>query len=125
MKTETELKKTRCPFFQVRDDGDGLLIDPSVQYSDCIGLACSQCVDCGPVRVIGPAHDITEHKSPDDDPNKPEGEGWKVEERLGHRDRWVRETGDRQVYCGRNTGEALRQEVASAIEHLIGAINNR
>ena len=142
MRTETELKQTWCPMARVatyhRDSWNAEtehIHDPKSPAVNretgtidrtraenripggcfCIGLACSQCVDCGPVVEIGDRipDDIL---TPDHDPNKPKGKGWKNKQALlGAKrfQRWERETGERHVYCGQNTGEALRQEVAS------------
>ncbi len=116
MKTETELKQTWCPY---ADSRTRWMVETKLRgnfpaETACIGLACSQCVDCGAEVETAYSDD------------QPEGDGWQQREKgFPVSDRiWVRETGERNVYCGRNTGEALRQEVAGAIRHLMDAIHN-
>ena len=129
MKTETELKKTWCPMARglaVVKIGDVPITAAGVNMTEqtgagelmtlCIGLACSQCVDCGPmveVNVVPMAETMASQQD-----SRPEGDGWKLSGTYGVGKppttvRWTRETGERHVYCGQNTGEALRQEVAS------------
>lgn len=130
MKTETELRKTWCPFARssiIYVNGS----HAANRYAEgsnhpnakCIGFACSQCVDCGEVREFGPLFNHRKYKTPGDDPNKPEGEGWKVMESVTHADRWVLETGERNAYCGRNVGEALRHELAGLADAIYNAAN--
>ena len=104
MKTETELKKTWCPYRR------------GTQFAaerDCIGFACSQCVDCGAVRETGPSEDM----------NRPDGEGWLLRGAPANKV-WIRDTGEKHAYCGRNVGEALRQELHGMAQSLLNAINN-
>ena len=123
MKTETELKQTWCPFARglaVIKQGDIPIAAAGVNMSEqsgvvmslCIGLACSQCVDCGPVVETMPAimSDGTKQKRPD-------GDGWRIAGARG--EYWQRETGERHVYCGRNTGEALRQELSGMAQAIL------
>jgi hypothetical protein len=116
MKTETELKGTWCPWM----DGRQYLTGSEKGSCACIGLDCSQCVDGGAVYET---RDVVE----DTDTGKlrqPDGEGWKMIGGMRSKDhRWQRETGERHAYCGRNIGEALRQEL-SGLAFAIENINN-
>ena len=120
MKTETELKQTWCPYAEVEERD--LREDPTL--TNCTGLACSQIVDCGPAvekfdtRDFAEVDEVMTIKVAET--LRPEGEGWI---RSGFT--WTRKTGDRHVYCGRNTGEALRYELGGlgfALER-IGRLN--
>ena len=99
MKTETELKQTWCPWRR------GQQFQSERQ---CIGFACSQCVDCG-------AKMETSIASVDD---RPVGEGWELHGILRSDKKWMRATGETHAYCGRNVGEALRYEIADAIDNI-------
>lgn len=131
MKTETELKKTWCPMARnlttvnvgaVPVAATGVNMGKQSGVGDvmslCIGLACSQCVDCGAVM------ETEEHRAGTQKEIKSrEADGWiYVPSFAGNARHWRRETGERHVYCGQNTGEAMRQEVASALGHLMDAI---
>ena len=126
MRTETELKQTWCPMARnlaVVNVGDVPITAAGVNRGEqsgvgdvmslCIGLACSQCVDCGPVveSINVPMADTMASEQD----SRPKGNGWKFEGTFGAGKRpttvrWIRETGERHVYCGQNAGEALRQE---------------
>lgn len=136
MRTETELKKTWCPWARaiVLGTGDFGDFQLAINRTDkgggslaalCIGFSCSQCVDCGPKMELGPAYHSAIHKTADDDPDKPKGEGWTVVRSSHGSAHWTRDTGERHVYCGRNTGEALRHELAGLSDMIFNALNNR
>lgn len=119
MKTETELKETWCPYVLasiIQTNGN----HAANRYAEggnhpnanCIGFACSQCVDGGAEVETKPIDQAA--KSPED--SRPDGDGWKVKGILKKDQYWRRKTGERHAYCGRNIGEALRQELYSMIE---------
>ena len=131
MKTETELMETWCPF--VRHTADAIesatnrwgyneKLQTNPEECRCIGLACSQCVDCGAVvereDMTGPSGAGQEEIL------RRQADGWTYQgSRPGKPPYWFRKTDERLVYCGRNTGEALRQEVARTLDCVIDAIN--